>query len=151
MSSTDRIEKQVLLRAPQARVWRALTNAQEFSTWFGVTLDGAFVVGATTGGQINHPDYRHLRFEVQIEKMEPEKLFSYRWHPYAAEPKRDYSKEPTTLVEFRLQPTREGTLLTVVESGFDKLPSDRRDLAFRMNDGGWTEQLANIERHVASQ
>ena len=148
-TSTDRIEKQILLRAPQPRVWRALTNAEEFGAWFRVKLEGPFVPGGRTKGKITYPGYEHITMEVQVERIEAESLFSYRWHPYAIDPKVDYSGEPTTLVEFRLEPTEGGTLLTVVESGFDQLPASRRDEAFRMNDGGWKQQLTNIERHVA--
>lgn len=150
MTSTDRIEKSILLRAPRARVWRALTNAEEFGTWFRVKLEGDFAVGATVRGRITYPGYEHLRMEIVIERMEPERLFSYRWHPYAVKPDVDYSAEPMTLVEFRLEDATEGTQLTVVESGFDRLPKNRRDEAFRMNNGGWAEQMTNIERHVAA-
>ena len=147
--STDRIEKQILLHAPQPRVWRALTNAEEFGAWFRVKLEGPFVPGGLTKGKITYPGYEHITMEVRVERMDAETLFSYRWHPYAVDPKVDYSGEPTTLVEFRLEPTEGGTLLTVVESGFDQLPASRRDEAFRMNDGGWKQQLTNIERHVS--
>jgi len=148
-ASSDRIEKTVLLRAPRARVWRVLTSAPEFGTWFRVALDGEFAEGATVRGRITHPGYEHLTMEMRIERMEPERLFSYRWHPYAIDPRVDYSAEPTTLVEFRLASAEGGTLLTIVESGFDRLPSRRRAEAFRMNDGGWAEQVVNIERHVS--
>jgi uncharacterized protein YndB with AHSA1/START domain len=148
-TSTDRIEKQILLNAPRTRVWRALTHAEEFGTWFRVKLESQFIPGAWTRGQITWPGYEHIAMEVRVERMEAESLFSFRWHPYAIDLKVDYSSEPTTLVEFRLDAVDGGTLLTVVESGFDKLPPHRRDQAFRMNDGGWTQQLTNIERHVA--
>jgi uncharacterized protein YndB with AHSA1/START domain len=148
-ANTDRIEKQILLRAPQSRVWRALTDAQEFGTWFKVKLEGPFVPGQWIRGNITWPGYEHISMELEVERMEAETLFSFRWHPYAIDPKVDYSSEPTTLVEFRLKSENEGTLLKVVESGFDQLPASRRDEAFRMNDGGWKQQLANIERHVA--
>jgi uncharacterized protein YndB with AHSA1/START domain len=116
MPSTDRIEKKILLRAPRARVWRALTDAKEFGTWFRVELDGAFVEGAAVRGHITHPGYEHLTMEVLVERIEPERLFSYRWHPYAIDPAVDYSSEPTTLVEFRLEEAEGGTLLTITES-----------------------------------
>jgi len=148
-SSTDRIEKTIQLRAPVSRVWRALTDAQEFGTWFRVKLTGPFAVGATVRGHITYPGYEHLKMEVVVERMDPERLFSFRWHPAAVDPNADYSAEPTTLVEFRLQEAAGGTRLTVVESGFDRIPASRRDEAFRMNAGGWAEQLKNIERHVA--
>jgi uncharacterized protein YndB with AHSA1/START domain len=149
-TSTDRIEKQIVLRAPRARVWKALTDAKEFSAWFGVNLEGAFAVGKTVKGRITHPGYEHVTLEATIERMDAEKLFSYRWHPHAVDPKADYSNEPTTLVEFRLEDAPEGTRLTVVESGFDRIPLGRRDEAFRYNSGGWESQLSRIARHVGS-
>jgi uncharacterized protein YndB with AHSA1/START domain len=148
-STTDRIEKTVVLRAPRSRVWRALTDAHEFGQWFRVALDGSFREGATVRGRITHPGYEHVTMEVFVERMDAETYFAYRWHPYAVDPKIDYSTEPTTLVEFRLGEASGGTKLTVVESGFDRIPAGRRDEAFRMNAGGWEEQLENIRRHVA--
>ena len=145
---TDRIEKTIELKAPVSRVWRALTDHNEFGQWFRVRLDGAFAPGQTSRGRITHPGYEHLRWEATVQTMEPERLFSFTWHPYAVDPKQDYSSEPATLVEFSLEETGAGTLLRVVESGFDKLPPHRRDEAFRMNEGGWTAQLGNIARHV---
>ena len=149
MTSTDRIEKKVVLQASRARVWRALTNAQEFGTWFRVKFEDEFAVGKTIKGTILIPGYEHLAMELMIERIDAETLFSYRWHPYANDPKVDYTSEPPTLVEFRLAEAAGATTLTVVESGFDRLAPGRRDEAFRMNDGGWTSQLKNIERHVA--
>jgi uncharacterized protein YndB with AHSA1/START domain len=149
-ASTDRIEKQILLRAPKSKVWRALANAEEFGAWFRVKLEGPFVPGRPTKGKITYPGYEHITMEVWVERMEAESLFSFRWHPYAIDPKVDYSKEPTTLVEFRLEPQGGNTLLKLVESGFDQLPAGRRAEAFRMNDGGWAQQMTNIERHVAN-
>ena len=150
-ANTDRIEKQVLLRAPRARVWRALTNTAEFGAWFGARLEGEFAPRARVAGSITIPGYEHVELEMTIERVEPERLLSYRWHPYAVDPDVDYSSEPTTLVEFRLEDAGEGTRLTVVESGFDELPAERRAEAFRMNDAGWAGQLGNIERHVAAR
>ena len=147
--SSDRIERQVLLRVPRARVWRALTDAAEFGAWFRVKLAGAFAVGRRVTGRITYPGYEHVTMEVTVERMDAERLFSFRWHPYAVDPKVDYSAEPTTLVEFRLEEAEGGTLLTVTESGFDRIPPGRRDEAFRMNSGGWAEQVQNIQRHVA--
>jgi uncharacterized protein YndB with AHSA1/START domain len=147
--SSDRIEKRILLRASPARVWRALSNAGEFGTWFRADLRDDFVPGATVRGAITYPGYEHLVLEMTIEKMEPERLFSFRWHPHAVEPGVDYSSEPTTLVEFRLESAPEGTLLVVTESGFEHIPEARRFKALEMNAGGWEEQLRNIERHVA--
>jgi uncharacterized protein YndB with AHSA1/START domain len=148
-TSTDRIEKQILLRAPRARVWRALTDAAEFSAWFGVKLEGRFAPDQPIRGAITISGYEHVTMEVIVQQMQPERLFSYRWHPYAMDPKVDYTAEPTTLVEFRLDDAEGGTLLTVTESGFDQIPASRRAEAFRMNDGGWAAQLKNIARHVS--
>jgi uncharacterized protein YndB with AHSA1/START domain len=149
MTSTDRIEKKVSLRAPRSRVWRAIINTEEFGAWFGVKLRGEFAEGAAVKGTITHPGYEHLTMEVVVDRIDPERYFAYRWHPYAIEPDTDYSSEPTTLVELRLEDAEEGTLLTIVESGFDKIPAARRAKAFEMNDGGWTEQAKNIERYVS--
>jgi len=148
-TSTDRIEKIADLRAPRSRVWRALTSADQFGTWFGATLTGTFAEGETVSGQITHPGYKHLTMEIVIERVRPEDYLSYRWHPYAIDPKVDYSKEPSTLVEFTLEDSKEGTRLTIVESGFDRIPLARRAEAFRMNDGGWAAQLENINRYVS--
>jgi uncharacterized protein YndB with AHSA1/START domain len=148
--SNDRIEKKIVLRAPRAKVWKALADAPQFGSWFGVDLKGAsFAPGARVRGQVTHPGYEHLTLEVVVERMEPERLLSWRWHPYAVDPKADYSGEPTTLVVFELKDVPEGTLLTVVESGFDQIPLARRAEAWRMNEQGWTAQMKNIERHVA--
>ena len=150
-SSTDRIERKILLKAPRARVWRALSNAEEFGGWFGVALKGkAFAAGKRVQGQITYPGYEHVVFDVLIERVEPERLLSWRWHPAAVEPSVDYSQEPTTLVVFELKEVDGGTLLSVVESGFDNVPPARRLEAFRMNSGGWDEQMQNIEKHVAT-
>ncbi len=150
ISSTDCIRKQIHLRAPRARVWKALSDATEFGEWFGLKLEGSFVPGQLVHGRITNPGYEHINLKVKVERMEAETLFSFRWHPYPMDLQRDYSKEPMTLVEFRLESADGGTLLEVVESGFDQLPPERRDEAFRMNDKGWTSQLVRIERHVAS-
>ena len=144
----DKIEKQIELKAPVSRVWRALTDYREFSQWFRVNLEGPFVVGQVTRGNSTYPRYEHLKMEVVVQKMEPEQLFAFTWHPAALDSERDYTSEPSTLVEFRLEETADGTLLTVTESGFSKLPADRRDEAFRLNEDGWSEQLQNIARHV---
>jgi len=145
---SDRIEKTVELKAPVSRVWRALTDHHEFGKWFRVQLDGPFAPGQVSRGHITYPGYEHLRWEAVVVKMQPERLFSFSWHPYAIDPNEDYSAEPPTLVEFTLEKTATGTLLRIVESGFDKLPSWRRDEAFRMNDKGWGIQLENIAQHV---
>jgi uncharacterized protein YndB with AHSA1/START domain len=145
----DHIEKRIELKAPVSRVWRALTDYREFGQWFRVKLDGPFVPGQVSRGQVTYPGYEHLKWEAVVQKMEPARVFSFTWHPYAVDPKKDYSDETPTLVEFSLEKIPSGTRLLVTESGFDKLPSDRRAEAFRMNDGGWTQQMKNIEKHVA--
>lgn len=147
---TDRIEKQIELKAPISRVWRALTDYREFGEWFQVKLDGPFAPGQAMTGHITHPGYEHIKWKAVVQKMEKEKLFSFTWRPYAIDPDVDYSAETPTLVEFHLEETATGTRLQLVESGFDKVPAHRRDEAFRMNDGGWTEQMKNIEAHVTA-
>jgi uncharacterized protein YndB with AHSA1/START domain len=149
-TSTDRIERQILLRAPRNRVWRALTDSAEFGTWFGVKVEGTFAPGAHVRGAITHPGYEHVVFDITIERMEPERLFSWRWHPHPVEPGVDYSTEPTTLVVFELAEAPGGTRLTVVESGFDQVPLARRAQAYRMNGEGWTFQMQAIEKYVAT-
>jgi uncharacterized protein YndB with AHSA1/START domain len=148
-SPTDRIEKTIVLRAPRSRVWRALAQAEEFGAWFGLALEGAFAPGARLSGRLTTPGHEHLTLEITVERVEPEHLLSYRWHPYALEPGVDYASEPTTLVEFHLADVADGTQLTVVESGFDRIPPERRAIAFRMNEQGWAEQLTHIARYVA--
>ena len=149
MENTNSIEKKIELKAPIARVWRALTDHKEFGQWFRVNLQSPFLPGKTTRGNITYPGYEYLVMEVVVQKMEKERLFSFTWHPYAIDPKKDYSTEPPTLVEFKLEKSPAGTLLTVTESGFDALPANRRDEAYRMNSGGWAEQVKNIQKHVA--
>ena len=144
----DQIEKQIELKASQSRVWRALTDYREFSEWFGVNLEAPFLPGKSTAGQITVSGYEHIRMEVAVQEMTPETLFSFTWHPYAIEPGIDYSQEPPTLVEFRLEKIESGTLLTVTESGFSKIPAERRAEAFRMNDRGWAQQMKDIQSHV---
>jgi uncharacterized protein YndB with AHSA1/START domain len=148
--STDRIERSVMINAPRERVWRALSNAEEFGTWFGANLQGqAFAPGQRARGNITYPGYEHVQFDVVVERIEPPQLLSYRWHPYPMDPKVDYDQEEPTLVTFTLEEVPGGgTLLTVVESGFDKVPPHRRMEAFRMNSAGWDGQMRNIVRHV---
>jgi uncharacterized protein YndB with AHSA1/START domain len=145
---SNSIEQRIELQAPVSRVWRALTDHREFGEWFRVKLDGPFVPGQVSRGHITYPGYEHLPWEATVRKMEPERLFSFTWHPYAIDPAIDYSSEPTTLVEFRLEPKDDGTILFLIESGFDAIPQERRAEAFRMNEQGWAEQMKNIERHV---
>ena len=147
---TDRIERKVLINAPRARVWRAVSDAGEFGDWFGVNFKGkVFAEGKHIQGKITYPGYEHLDMDVLIEQIVPQQRLSWRWHPAAIDPKVDYSNEPTTLVVFELQEAEGGTLLTVVESGFDKIPLARRADVFRMNCSGWDEQMENIKKHVA--
>jgi uncharacterized protein YndB with AHSA1/START domain len=146
---SDRVEKSIELKAPVARVWRALTDYREFGVWFRVKLEAPFVPGQISRGQITWPGYEHHTMQVVVQKIEPERLFSFTWHPYGLDKSRDYSQETPTLVEFTLEKTANGTLLRVVESGFDKIPADRRAEAFRMNDNGWAQQMENIAKHVA--
>ena len=147
----DRIEKRIELNAAVSRVWRALTDHQEFGQWFGVKLEQPFRPGQVSRGQITHAGYEHVAWEVTVQRMEPERLFSFTWHPYAVDPAIDYTKEPTTLVEFRLEPRGAGSLLIVTESGFAAVPKERRFEAYRMNEAGWSEQIKNITHHVESQ
>lgn len=144
----DRIEKRIELQAPVARVWRALTDPREFGSWFRVALSGPFEPGRESVGHITWPGYEHIAWRAVVRAMEPERLFSFTWHPYAIEPGVDYSGEPPTLVEFRLEARGDGTLLTLDESGFDRVPASRRAEAFRMNDQGWSVQVENIRQHL---
>jgi uncharacterized protein YndB with AHSA1/START domain len=152
MSDTDRIERSVVINAPRDRVWRALSNAEEFGTWFGANLKGqTFAAGQRTRGQITFAGYEHVWFDVVIDRVEPKDLLSYRWHPYAIDSAVNYDEEQPTLVTFLLQDAPgNGTLLTVVETGFDNVPPQRRLDAFRMNSRGWEQQLACIVRHVTA-
>lgn len=147
-TASDRIEKQVRLKAPVARVWRALADTKEFGAWFRAELQGRFEPGAHVTGRVTYPGYEHLKFDLWVEEVEPEHRLSFRWHPNAVDPNRDYSKEPTTRVTFTLEAVEGGTLLRVVESGFDAIPEADRLTAFRSNDEGWAEQMKNIARHV---
>ncbi len=144
----NQIRKQIEIAAPVERVWTALTDSRQFGEWFLTRMDGPFVAGQPVGGQITHPGYEHLRMEIVVQAIEPETLFSFTWHPYATDPKVDYSQEESTLIEFRLQPVAGGTLLTVTESGFEKIPAARRAEAFLRNDNGWAQQMKNIQTYV---
>jgi uncharacterized protein YndB with AHSA1/START domain len=146
---SDRIEKQVELKAPVSRVWRALTDYREFGEWFRVRLQAPFEPGKEVIGQVTHPGYEHVTWRAVVKEMVPERLFSLTWHPFSVDPEADYSTEPQTLIEFRLVPHgANGTLLTLTESGFDRIPAHRRAEAFRMNEGGWTQQMENIRHYV---
>jgi uncharacterized protein YndB with AHSA1/START domain len=160
--STDRIEKKVLLRAPIARVWRAISDAREFGSWFGVKFDAPFAPGAKLRGVVvpttvneevaeSQMAYEGTPFEITVEQMEPERLFSFRWHPYAVEPGADYSQEPTTLVAFTLEKTADGVMLTITESGFDQIPLARRAKAFSANEGGWSMQVKLVEAYLVQK
>jgi uncharacterized protein YndB with AHSA1/START domain len=159
-SSTDRIEKSVLLRAPQERVWRAISDSKQFGSWFGVQFDGPFVAGASIVGKMvtttvdaevakRQEAYKGHRFEFAVDRIEPMRLFSFRWHPFAMDSSVDYSKEPSTLVVFQLDEVADGTKLTVTESGFDQIPLERRAKAFAANEGGWAAQMTLIEKYLA--
>jgi uncharacterized protein YndB with AHSA1/START domain len=158
--STDRIEKKILLKAPLERVWRALADSTEFGTWFGMQFDAPFTPGAKMRGVIvptkvnaevakAQKNYEGIAFEIAIERMEPQRLFSFRWHPGAVDPKIDYSVEPATLVEFALEQTPDGVMLTLTESGFDRIPVERRAKAFTSNERGWSIQMTLIEAYIA--
>lgn len=145
---TDRIERRVRIEAPVAKVWGAIADSREFGRWFKADIHGAFEPGAVVRGRILTPGYEHLKLEFAVERVEPERLLSFRWHPFAVDPAVDYSTEPATLVELRLDADGDATELTVVESGFDRLPPERRAVAFRMNSGGWDAQVENVKRYV---
>ncbi|TMH73626.1 MAG: vanillate O-demethylase oxidoreductase VanB [Betaproteobacteria bacterium] len=157
---TDRIEKKILLRAPRERVWGAISDARQFGTWFGVEFDGEFVAGARLTGKItptkvdpevakSQQPYSGKAFEIEVDRIEPMRLLSFRWHPFAVEPGLDYSKEPATLVAFELEPAAGGTMLTITESGFDRIPLARRAKAFAANDQGWLAQTKLLEKYLA--
>ena len=148
-TSTDRIEKQITLDSPRSRVWRALTEVEQFNTWFGVSLVTPFVPGTEVSGQLKIRGYEHVTMTIWIETMEPERFFSFRWHPYAIEAGVDYSAEPTTLVSFTLEDAGAGTQLSIVESGFDAIPESRRAKAFAMDSNGWSGQAENIRKFLA--
>ena len=148
LQASDRIEKHFHVSAKRSRVWRAISDAEEFGTWFGMKLDRPFAAGGTVLGRLTIPGYDHVTLEILVEKIEPESYFAYRWHPYPMNPAIDYRAEPTTLVEFRLQETAGGTAITITESGFDRLPASRRAEAFRMNEAGWTAQSQKLADHV---
>ena len=159
-TSTDRIEKSVLLRAPRERVWRAISDSKQFGKWFGVQFDGPFVAGASIVGKMvtttvdaevakRQEAYKGHRFEFVVDRIEPMLFFSFRWHPFAMDSSVDYSKEPSTLVAFVLEEVQDGTKLTVTESGFDQIPIERRAKAFVANEGGWAAQMKLIEKYLA--
>ena len=159
-SSTDRIEKSVLLRAPRERVWRAISDSKQFGSWFGVAFDEPFVAGKAMVGKMvgttvdaevakRQEAYKGHRFEFTVDRVKPMRLFSFRWHPFAMDLSVDYSKEPSTLVAFVLEEVQDGTKLTVTESGFDKIPIERRAKAFAANEGGWAAQMTLIEKYLA--
>ena len=145
----DRIEKSTVLRAPRSEVWHAISDSAEFGKWFGIELNGEFVPGARLEGRITHPGYEHLRARIDVERVQPEWLLSWRWHPSATDPNKDYSKEPRTLVMFQLSDAIGGTKLTVTESGFENIPVGRRQEAFTGNESGWTKQMESITNHLA--
>ena len=146
--STNVIEKQILIEAPVSKVWDAIIDHEKFGEWFRVVLESPFEEGRTIKGRLTYPGYEHVSFEFTVKQIQPEKLFSYTWHPYAVDTAKDYSTELPTLVEFKLEAIDNGTRLTVTESGFDALPPERRDEAYRMNEGGWEEQVQNVDHYV---
>ena len=151
-SSTDRIERTIVIQASRARVWQALADAEEFGRWFGARLEGQRMEPAQpVRGPITISGFEHVMFDAVVERVEPERLLAFRWHPYAIDPSVDYSGEDRTLVTFTLEEAGEATLVRVVESGFDKLPAHRRAEAVRMNDAGWKGQLQNVKSHVESR
>ena len=145
---SDRIEKEIALKAPVARVWRALTYYREFGEWFGVRIDGPFVLGEVSRGSKTSPGCENLKWQATIVAMEAEKRFAYRWHPYPADREADYATKPTTLVEFTLEAKGNGTVLRVTESGFDALAAAQRAEAFPMHETGWTMQMKNLVQHL---
>lgn len=147
-SNTDRIEKTFTVAAPRSRVWRALADEKEFGTWFRMSFDRPFTEGATVSARLTHPGMEHVTLDLVVERIQPERYFSYKWHPYAIDPKSDYTKEPMTLVEFTLEEVKDGTVVTIVESGFDRIPLGRRAEAYRMNGKGWEGQAKNLAKHV---
>ncbi len=147
--NTDRIEQKRLLRVPRAFIWHALADAEEFGAWFGVKFEGAFRQGATVRGRVTHEGHNGVPIEITIDKIDPEHLFAFRWHPYAVDPEIDYSKEPPTRVAFELNESGPGTTITVVESGFDAIPATRRAEAYREHEEGWAAQLNALERYLA--
>lgn len=160
--NTDRIEKKILLHAPLERVWRAISDAKQFGSWFGVAFDGPFVEGMRLTGKIVptsvdaaiaklQEPHAGKAFEFTVERIEPMRRCSFRWHPFAVEAGIDYSKEPATLIVFELQESAGGVLLTISESGFDSIPASRRDKAYRANEGGWEMQTQLIAKYLASQ
>ena len=160
-SDTDRIVRKILLRAPRERVWNAISDSRQFGTWFGAQFNDRFapgksvhgkIVGTTVDAEVAARQKPHADkvFEFAIDRIEPQRLFSYRWHPYAVEPGIDYSKEPMTLVVFELEDAPNGTMLTVTESGFDRIPVERRARAFERDSEGWTMQMTLIEKYLAA-
>ena len=146
---SDKIEKQVELKAPVEKVWKSLTDHRQFGEWFGVKIDQPFASGEKSTGQFTLDGCDDKRWNATVQKIEPQRLFSWTWHPYAMDPNVDYSHEEPTLVEFTLEAVPGGTLLKVVESGFDRVPEHRRAEAFQMDERGWGFQLENIERYVS--
>ena len=150
--TTDRIVKEVVLKAPLSRVWKAISDAREFGEWFKVDISGqTFRPGQPVHGKTTYPGYEGMPFEMVVAQIEPERVLSFRWHPYGIDPDYDYADEPMTLVEFELEEVDGGTKLTVTESGFDNIPLARRAEAFRMNSEGWGIQMENVRKHVEGQ
>lgn len=150
-ATPNQIKKEIVLKAPVARVWNALTDHEQFGAWFRVKLEAPFALGQVARGAITWPGMEHYVWESKVTALEHERLFAFEWHPYAIDLQHDYSKEKPTLVEFRLVAVPEGTRLTLTETGFDQVPDARRSLAYRMNEQGWTVQMKNIEDYVGQK
>ena len=148
MDENYTIRKQIEIKAPLEKVWNAIIDHEQFGKWFRVKIDKPFAVGEVSTGNITYPGYEHIKWKAKIKEIVEYKLFSLTWHPYACDPDVDYDSEEPTLVEFRLEKTDNGTLLTVIESGFDKIPKHRFAEAFRMNEGGWEQQMKNVSDYV---
>lgn len=157
---TDRIEKKVLLRASRDRVWHAISDSAQFGSWFGMEFDGPFIAHTRLTGRIIpttvDPETAKLQqpyagkpVEIVVDRIEPMRRFAFRWHPFAINPQVDYSKEPMTLILFELADVADGILLTITESGFDKIPLERRALAFAADEGGWEKQTQLIRKYLA--
>lgn len=150
----DKIEKQIVVKAPIARVWRAISDSEQFGEWFRVKLDGPFVLGEVTTGKVTVPGFEHMIWRSVTTVIEAERRLAFTWNPYDYEPYDDETEAaradaPQMLVEFRLESTDEGTRVTIVESGFASLPDDaRREAMFLRNEGGWNEQVSNIKNYV---
>jgi uncharacterized protein YndB with AHSA1/START domain len=147
-NDTNSLSRSITIKAPRSRVWQALTDSKQFGQWFGVTMETPFHAGKPAYGIIDNPNFKGMKMELAIDRVEPESFFSWRWHPYAVDPKVDYSKETPTLVTFELSEKAGVTTVVITESGFDKIPKHRQPDAFRMNGDGWSIQAERIRDYV---